>query len=118
MKGLQMTKEQTQTTIPDTIKSIVGKSQTFSVGFFKKNGEFRTGTFRLGVTKNNKGGNQLTNPDNFLVAYDMQKKGYRNINYNTIKYIKAKGKIYHIDVVDNTTHRLMLMTTLTKEQSL
>jgi len=98
-----------QTSIPDTIKAIVGRSQTFSIGFYKKNGEFRTGIFRLGVTKNNKGGKQLTNPYNFLVAYDMKKKGYRNINYSTIKYIKAKGRIFHIEVVDNTYHRLMFI---------
>ena len=39
----------------------------------------------------------------------MQKKGYRNINYNTIKYIKAKGMIYHIEVENTDEYRLMFV---------
>ena len=39
----------------------------------------------------------------------MHKKGYRNINYNTIKYIKAKGKIYHIQVENTDEYRLLLV---------
>ena len=98
-----------QMTVPEAIKDLVGYTNTFSVGFYKKDGTFRTGVFRLGVTKNQKGGKQLTNPSNFLVAYDMHKKGYRNINYNTIKYIKAKGKIYHIQVDNTDEYRLLLV---------
>ncbi len=96
-------------TVPEAIKEMVGTTNTFSVGFYKKDGAFRTGVFRLGVKKNQKGGKQYTNPSNYLVAYDMQKKGYRNINYNTIKYIKAKGMIYHIDVENTDDYRLMFV---------
>lgn len=95
--------------VPEAIKEMVGTQNTFSVGFYKKDGTFRTGVFRLGVKKNQKGGKQLTDPNNFLVAYDMQKKGYRNINYNTIKYIKAKGMIYHIEVENTDEYRLMFV---------
>jgi len=96
-------------TIPQAIQELVGSTNTFSVGFYKKDGTFRTGTFRLGVKKHLKGGKQLTDPDNYLVAYDMQKKGYRNINYNTIKYIKAKGIVYHVEVENTDTYRLMFV---------
>ena len=68
--------------VPEAIKEMVGTQNTFSVGFY---------------------------PNNFLVAYDMQKKGYRNINYNTIKYIKAKGMIYHIEVENTDEYRLMFV---------
>ena len=39
----------------EAIKEMVGKKNTFSVGFYKKDGTFRTGVFRLG--KNQRGVN-------------------------------------------------------------
>ena len=106
-----------QMNIPDAIQELVGNKNTFSVGFYKKDGTFRTGTFRLGVKKHLKGGKQLTDPNNYLVAYDMQKKGYRNINYNTIKYIKAKGMIYHVEVENTDTYRLMFVGVVDRKEA-
>ena len=72
------------------------KDQFFSVVFLKKNGELRPMNCRLGVKKHLKGGKLSYNPKerNNLIVFDMQKEGYRLINLQTIRSIKAEREEY------------------------
>lgn len=71
----------------------------FSVQFVKKNGEVRDMTARLGVKKHLKGGDKKYEPKTrgMLCVYDLQKEGYRTINFNTIKRIKMDGQTFVIN---------------------
>jgi len=116
--------------VPETINSIVGTKGIFHIRWKKKDkrqfidNEFghptvnpdynkytilRTGNFRLGVTKDLKGGKRNTDPNEFLIAFDMSKKQYRNIYYNTIKKIVANKKTYFVKVVDTKNIRFGLI---------
>lgn len=68
----------------------------FSATFTKKDGTERKMVARLGVTAKLKGGKQSCNPTThgLLTVYDMQAKGYRNINLNTLKRLKVRGNVY------------------------
>ena len=70
----------------------------FSVVFLKKNGELRTMNCMLGVKKHLKGGKLAYNPKerNNLIVFDMQKKGYRTINLDTLMTINMKGEDYYV----------------------
>ena len=65
------------------------KGKIFTVTFTKKDGTTRVMNCRLGVTKHLKGGESTLNPNEYITVYDMQNKGYRAINRNTI--IDVKG---------------------------
>ena len=58
-----------------------------TVVFEKKNGELRTLTGRLGVTKHLKGGVSTLNPDAYITIYDVVNKGYRAVNRETIRSV-------------------------------
>ena len=58
-----------------------------TVVFEKKNGELRTLTGRLGVTKHLKGGVSNLNPDAYITLYDVVNKGYRAVNRETIRSV-------------------------------
>ena len=58
-----------------------------TVVFEKKNGELRTLTGRLGVTKHLKGGVITLNPDAYITLYDVVNKGYRAVNRETIRSV-------------------------------
>jgi predicted RNA methylase len=58
-----------------------------TVVFEKKNGELRTLTGRLGVTKHLKGGTSTLNPDAYITIYDVVNKGYRAVNRETIRSV-------------------------------
>ena len=58
-----------------------------TVVFEKKNGELRTLTGRLGVTKHLKGGTSTLNPDAYITLYDVVNKGYRAVNRSTIRSV-------------------------------
>ena len=66
----------------------------FSVTFEKKDGTIRTMVARRGVKKGVKGVGMSFNPDtkNLFVVYDMQKKGFRMVNLNTLIEAKVNGK--------------------------
>ena len=70
----------------------------FSVVFLKKNGELRRMTCMLGVKKHLKGGSLTYNPieRNNLIVFDMQKKGYRTINLDTLRSLNMKGVEYYV----------------------
>jgi len=69
----------------------------------------RTGNFRLGVVKNLKGGKRNTDPNEFLIAFDMSKKGYRNIYYNTIERITVNKQTFNVAVIDTKHYRFGLI---------
>jgi|DEB0MinimDraft_10_1074344.scaffolds.fasta_scaffold01184_14 hypothetical protein len=121
--------------IPHHIQKIVGNQGIFYMEFLKKdkrlhvikkyndgsesqilnpdygkNTILRKGNFRLGVTKFLKGKKRTTDPNAYLIAYDMNKKGYRNILYNNIQKIVANKKAYEIKVIDTKHFRLGLIS--------
>ena len=56
----------------------------FTVTFVKANGEIRKLNGRLGVTKHTVSGKTTDTHDDYLCVYDVDKKGYRNVNVNKI----------------------------------
>lgn len=66
----------------------------FKAKFIKKNGEIREMICRLGVKKHLKGGEMTHNPLDYnnLVVYDMEKKGYRTISFDSLLQLKYNGK--------------------------
>lgn len=75
--------------IENVLKATKGKF--FTVSFIKKDGSLRIMNCRLGVTKHLKGGVSTLNPDKFLTVYDVQSKGYRAINFDTIISVTCGG---------------------------
>ena len=63
----------------------------FSVTFVKKDGSIRQMNARTGVTKYLKGGTCNVDQDKFFTVYDMQAKGYRSINKESILEVRAAG---------------------------
>ena len=120
-------------TIPETIQELIGTGGIFHIRWKKKDRrEFldkphrinpdydkhtilRTGNFRLGVIKGLKGGKRTTDKSDYLVAYDMSKKGYRNIYYNTIEKIVANKKSYFVRVIDTKQFRFGLIERVKNE---
>jgi hypothetical protein len=93
------------------------KSKKFRVGFIKKNGEYRVGKFDKvarskfktteGTYTKLKGKGQTTNPEQYLCAFDLSKKSYRNINYKTMKWIAIGRKLFKInDLLANESVRI------------
>lgn len=74
------------------IQSTNGKM--FTVCFIKKDGTERIMNCRLGVKKHLKGGASTTShKKNLVTVYDVKAEGYRNINLDTIKWIKANNQL-------------------------
>jgi len=116
--------------VPESIQNIVGNQGIFHIRWKKKDNRkfisdkygntvinkdygkhsiLRVGNFRLGVTKNTKGGKRTTNPNEYLIAYDMTKKEHRNIFYNSIQKIVANKKTYFVKVIDTKNIRFGLI---------
>ena len=104
---------------PTFISSLIQetKSKKFRVGFIKKNGDYRVGKFDKvarskfktteGTYTKLKGKGQTTNPEQYLCAFDLNKKSYRNINYRTMKWISIGKKLFKInDLLDNEQVRI------------
>ena len=72
----------------------------FSVGFYKKDKSFRAMVARLGVYSKRKTINRKSfahKLDNsYVLVFDMQKREYRMVNLETLKYIKMNGRKYAI----------------------
>ena len=75
-------------TFAEYIASNVG-DKFFTVTFIKANGEERVLTGRLGVTKHTVSGKTKDIHNNYLCVYDVNKKGYRNVNLNTSRKIEC-----------------------------
>lgn len=80
----------------DLIRKTNGK--IFTVLFIKKDGSQRVMNCRINVKKYLHGGELPYDPisKGLFPVYDIQSKGYRMINLNTIQYVKMEGKIYNI----------------------
>ena len=63
----------------------------FTVEFTKKDGTVRKMNARLGVKKHLKGGACTLNREQFIIVFDMQAKGYRAINRDTILTVSCDG---------------------------
>ena len=122
--------------VPESIQNIVGNKGIFHIRWKKKDNRkfitdkfgntvinkdygknkiLRVGNFRLGVTKNTKGGKRTTDPNDYLIAYDMTKKEFRNIFYNSIQKIVANKKTYFVNVIDTKNYRFGLIERVTNE---
>ena len=122
--------------VPESIKDIVGTQGIFHIRWKKKDSRkfidnengyptpnpdydkhtiLRVGNFRLGVTKNTKGGKRTTDPNDYLIAYDMTKKEHRNIFYNSIQKIVANKKTYFVQVIDTKNYRFGLIKRVKNE---
>ena len=79
----------------------------FTVTFVKANGEIRKLNGRLGVTKHTISGNTIDTHEDYLCVYDVDKKGYRNVNVNTITNVVC-GDFAHAVLtgknIDKMTH--------------
>lgn len=75
------------------LSDIVAKTsgKFFTVTFIKKDGTIRALNGRLGVTKHLKGGQCTLDRDRFLIVYDVQSKGYRSVNVDTILSVNVDG---------------------------
>ena len=63
----------------------------FTVEFVKKDGSTRILNGRLGVEKYLKGGDCTIDRTKFVIVYDVQSKGYRAVNRETILSVKIDG---------------------------
>jgi len=81
--------------VKDFIEMIAGNGAIFNVVFEKKDGTIRHMRCRLNVKKYVKGIGMRFNPEdyNLLVAYDLDKEGYRMIPLERVLYIKCGNKI-------------------------
>lgn len=61
----------------------------FTVEFIKRDGTTRVMNCRLGVTKYLVGGASTLNPKKYITVYDLQSKGYRAVNIDTITDLRG-----------------------------
>lgn len=71
-------------------KEFVG-NRFFTVLFLKKDGTERVITCRLNVKKHSNGGEQTANPQQYMVGWETNAKQYRNINIETIQWVRCRG---------------------------
>ena len=71
----------------------------FSVKFTKKDGSERKMVCRKGVKKGLTGGGAKYNPveRGLLAVYDVQKRAYRSLNFDTLQEFKMGGVSYKIN---------------------
>ena len=62
-----------------------------AVTFIKQDGSTRVLNGRLGVKKYLKGGKPNVDANEYISIYDVQNKGYRSINRNTIIGLRMQG---------------------------
>ena len=89
------------------------KARKFRAGFVKKNGEYRTGKFDLlnrktwkqtdGTMYKRKGKKRTTNPEQFILAHDLDKKAPRNISVKSLLWFSVGKKIYKVTRLENIT---------------
>ena len=91
------------------------KASKFRAGFIKKDGSYREGTFDLkdrktgfkkldGTMYKFKGKKRTTDPDEYILAFDLKKKQPRNISVSTLQWFSVGKKVYNIDRVDVNDH--------------
>ena len=75
------------------IQKSVG-NKIFNVTFVKKDGSIRVMNCRLNVNKHCGNNAPTVDTNKYLVAFEMAKKQYRNINVEKILWIKFQKKTY------------------------
>ncbi len=83
------------------------KAKKFRAGFTKVNGEYRVGKFDLlnrktwkqtdGTMYQRKGKKRTTDPDEYILAHDLEKKAPRNISVKRLKWFSVGKKVYKIN---------------------
>ena len=83
------------------------KATKFRAGFTKVNGEYRVGKFDLlnrktwkqtdGTMYKRKGKKRTTDPDEYILAHDLDKKAPRNISVKRLKWFSVGKKVYEIN---------------------
>ena len=93
---------------PQFIETLIDQynSERFRVGFVKKDGSKRVGKFDLqyrvrwkqsdGSMYKRKGKGRTTDEDEYLLAFDLDKKAPRNISYARMKWLNVGKKFYKI----------------------
>ncbi len=80
--------------------SLINKNNNsiFNVRFVKKDGTERSMNARLSVKKHLKGGSMTYDPtkNGFIIAFDMNAKGYRTINTHTLTNLNLNGNKYTV----------------------
>ena len=96
-------------TFSDYLHSILTstKASKFRAGFIKKDGSYREGTFDLkdrktwkqtdGTMYKRKGKKRTTDPDEYILAHDLDKKAPRNISVKRLKWFSVGKKVYKIN---------------------
>ena len=96
-------------TFSDYLHSILTstKASKFRAGFIKKDGSYREGTFDLknrktwkqtdGTMYKRKGKKRTTDPDEYILAHDLDKKAPRNISVKRLKWFGVGKKVYKIN---------------------
>ena len=92
------------------------KAKKFRAGFIKTNGEYRVGKFDLlnrstwkqtdGTMYKRKGKKRTTDPDEYILAHDLDKKAPRNISVKRLKWFSVGKKVYeinHLELSDDIT---------------
>lgn len=85
----------------------------FHITWIKKNGDTSSANARLRVKQHVKGtGKAVAQPSNsYITIWKMGKNGgYRNLNLDTVRSIKSKGKTYQVNP-DPITEHVDLTTT-------
>jgi len=74
------------------------RNKLMSGVFIKVDNSERKMTFRLGVKKNLRGGQNNVEAEDrsYMTVYDMKAKGYRTLNLRTLKTIKMSGVTYEV----------------------
>ena len=83
------------------------KAKKFRAGFLKKDGSYRKGNFDLkdrntwkqtdGTMYQRKGKKRTTNPDEYILAHDLDKKAPRNISVSRLLWFSVGKKVYKIN---------------------
>lgn len=66
----------------------------FKATFVKKDGTVREMVARTGVKAHLKGGATKYDGSKFISVYDVQSRGYRLINKETLREVKFGGRVY------------------------
>lgn len=76
-----------------TLASLIEKSngKMLTVTFVKQDGATRTLNGRLGVRKYIKGSSLKKSSNDYITIYDVQNKGYRSVNRDTIVAVRCEG---------------------------
>jgi len=84
-------------TFSDELHKLVG-SKIFSAKFTKKDGSDRVINCMLGVKKHLRGGERTTKKEEFMIVFDTIKQQYRNINLQTLDWIRFNGQLYTVQL--------------------